>query len=160
MLRTFWPLLLLVFVVAACDTPVEPTSIDEDNDITINNFISIGGDHNHSDDGKGDGDDPANRPPVLVLPATVTSDVGESVTVDLLASDPDGDDVQISFDPQSAPRDCSITSIGPSAARLSCLISSSSPGDSPYTVRVTATDNNGGNTVGFFIWIVNASEEV
>ena len=150
---------LLIFAVACEGNPAGPSDSDDDQDVSVIQIINIGGDHTHTGDKDDDGGD-QNSPPTLIVPSTITSDVGDSVTADILASDPDGDPVTIGFDPQSAPRDCSISATGPTSARISCVISSSSPDDSPFTVRVTGDDGNGGSTVAFFVWVVNAPPEV
>jgi hypothetical protein len=142
--------------------PTAP-STDEDNDIHIINIINVGGDDNSKrapgDPDPGDDGDALNQPPVLLLPPTQTNVPGDAASVTVSASDPDGDVVSIGFDPQTAPRDCSITPLGGNAAQLNCVISSSSPDDSPFTVRVQADDGRGGVTTGFFIWIVNEPPE-
>lgn len=155
-------LLPILLLLVACENPVEPTNSDDDISIHITNVINTDGDDgcqiNCGKDDTPDVDPDPNTPPILILPSTVTSVVGESVSVDVTASDADGDSVQIGFDPQSAPRDCSISPLGNNVSRISCVISSSSPDDSPFTVRVTGDDGNGGLVTGFFVWIVNEPE--
>lgn len=154
------PLVLLV----ACDNPVEPSSIEEHNPINITIINNVDGDDGcqincGKDDVDPDPDVPANSAPILIMPPTQTNVPGDSAFVDIAASDADGDSVDIDFEEQSAPRDCTIGATGSNSARISCVISSSSPNDSPFTVRVMGDDGNGGRATGFFVWIVNEPAE-
>ncbi len=86
-----------------------------------------------------------NRAPVLINPGDQTSVLGSSVSLSLLASDPDND--QISFSASNLPTGLSINA-------GSGLISGTPTVFGQQTVTVTASDGNGASDSQSFVWRV------
>jgi hypothetical protein len=161
-------IMALLLAAAACESPVEPSSVDERNPINITNVINIGGDtDDHSntgggDDTKGDdgGGDPVNSAPFITPVPTQENEVGDSVSLSLTASDADaGDTITWQWLANSAPRNLTLQSTGPRSALISGVISSSSATDSPFTTTIFASDGQA-EASSVFLWIVTAPEPV
>lgn len=157
-------LLPLLFVVA-CDNPVEPSSVG-DSPITITNIINIDGDDgcqiDCGDKNGGDPDDPGdtpNSPPFITPVPSQENDVGDSVSLTLSASDADNDNLTWQWEANSAPRNLTLQSTGPTTAFISGTISSSSANDSPFTVRLFVSDGKT-EVSSVFLWTVNAPPEL
>ncbi len=152
-MRKFWPLLTLVFVVAACETPLEPSNVDTDDDqiqtVNIFTFIDVGGDHNHGGD-SGD----ANSPPVIRNPGTQFYEVGEDVILPVSVSDADGDDVACSLD--GAPRNLVIDE---NTHLITGNVSPSSAKESPWVATVSCTDSKVFDSEQFIINVAEPNEE-
>ena len=151
-------LLIALFLVASCEQPpLAPSPVDEDNDITIINIIN---NDDHSGDGRDDGDDGDGDPtpnsgPFINPVGTQTNDVGDNVALAVTAVDADGDNLTWQWEANSAPRNLTLQSTGPNTALISGVISSASPNDSPFTVRLFVSDGKvEAQTV--FTWVVNA----
>lgn len=160
-MKRFLLLLLLVFVVG-CESPVEPSSVG-DSPITITNIITIDGDDGcQIDCGKGDGDDgldpdPPNSAPFITPVPSQTNEVGDTVSLTITATDADGDNLTWSWEANSAPRNLTLQSTGPASAFISGTISSSSANDSPFTVRLFASDGKAESS-SVFLWTITAPE--
>ncbi len=156
-MRKLWPLLLLVFVLVACESPLEPSNVDTDDDQDQRQvvIINIGGDHNHTnaDDDKGD-DGPENQPPVLLSPGDQENVVGDSVALQIIASDPDGD--TLSWTATGLPRGLVISQTG----LITGAPSPSSAIDSPFTAATVGVADGNRNTSGVvFTWVITDVSE-
>jgi hypothetical protein len=97
-----------------------------------------------------------NQAPLFVNPlADQTDSEGDSISLQILANDPDGDTVTFSF--AGAPPGLSIIASGAQAGLITGLL----PHDAAatYFVDVTITDGNGGTTHGTFTWTVNNTNQ-
>jgi Putative Ig domain/GDSL-like Lipase/Acylhydrolase len=77
-----------------------------------------------------------NRPPALTQPSNQTSAENSSPSLQLSASDPDGD--TLSYGASGLPDGLSVN---PNTGLISGIVSYAAASNSPYTVTVTATDN-------------------
>jgi hypothetical protein len=91
---------------------------------------------------------PGNQRPVVTNPGDQTNDEGEGVTLDIVASDPDGD--VLTFSASGLPPGLSIDT---SSGQISGTLPAGSAG--VYNVTVTADDGNGGSDSASFTWTVN-----
>lgn len=99
----------------------------------------------------------ANGPPQVNNPGHQINFEGNSVQVDIQASDPDGDSV--SFAEQGLPPGLTIKKISKYIARISGKIASGAANGSPYSVLITVTDNGSParSATVQFTWQVNRS---
>src|SRR5207244_13415554 len=88
-----------------------------------------------------------NRPPTLTQPANQTSAENATVSLQLTASDPDGD--ALAYSATGLPPSLSIN---PTTGLISGALSSTSAGT--YTVTATASDSSLSNSKTF-TWTVN-----
>ncbi len=90
-----------------------------------------------------------NRAPVLTDPGLQASAEGETVTLTVAASDPDGD--AVSYQATGLPTGLSLNS---STGEVSGVLGYTVSVDSPYTVTITVDDGGGGTDTATFIWTV------
>jgi hypothetical protein len=139
----------------ACESPVEPSSTEDP--ITITNIVNIdNGNNGCQQQNCGDnGTDPQpNRSPFITPVPSQTNDVGDSVFLTVTATDPDEDNLDWSWEANSAPRNLTLQPNG-NTAFISGTISSSSANDSPFTVRLFVNDGKV-EVSSVFLWTVNA----
>lgn len=88
-----------------------------------------------------------NNAPILNSPGPQTSDEGESISLQITATDSDAD--PLSFSASGLPVGLNIDNNG--------LINGSTTMSGTYTVEVTVIDNNGGSDSVAFVWTVIAT---
>ncbi len=144
-------LLLLLVVAVACEgNPAGPT----DTQITININDDHGDDH-HDDHSRPDppidnGD--GNQPPTVVSPGDQDNLVGDSVALQIFASDPERD--TLIWTATGLPRGLVISQTG----LISGTPSPSSALDSPFTAAtVIVADGNRNSSGVVFTWVVTDS---
>ena len=155
-MRNLWPLLVLVFGIVACESPVEPSTVGDDDrnqDQTQIVIINIGGDDDHSGTDDDGGDPVENRAPQVRNPGTQNTVAGESVVLIISAFDPDGDPLTCSLD--GAPRGVAID---PDTCIITGAVTPSSADDSPFVATVSASDGKALDAAQF-IWNVTAPVE-
>lgn len=145
--------LALVLVFVGCDqNPLRPS--DEDNDPsntntqTIDIVVVI---HNHPNDDDDDDADVPNSPPRLTSPGNQTSISGDVVSLQILATDADGD--SLTYTAGGLPRDLTIDS---ATGVISGTLTTSSAADSPFSALVAVSDGKESDSV-VFIWTVTAA---
>jgi len=92
---------------------------------------------------------PINHPPVVTAPANQSSAENEVISLQITASDPDGD--VLTYGASGLPGGLAINS---STGLISGTISASASGGSPYAVTVTATDPSAAVGSASFSWVV------
>ncbi len=147
-----WKILLMALVLSVgCEgAPTAPNG-DSDDDMTITQDVDVTVVvHQHPPDSIPPADDPQqpNRPPVLVQPLAQSSVATQAVSLQIIATDPDGD--ELTYSAGGLPRGLSINSV---SAVITGTISTSSPGDSPFTPFVSVSDGLRSDTK-HFTWVV------
>ncbi|MEO8216508.1 MAG: putative Ig domain-containing protein [Acidobacteriota bacterium] len=89
-----------------------------------------------------------NRPPTLTAPAAQSSTEGSTVSLQLSASDPDGDTLTSSA--SGLPPGLTISSSG----LIGGTVAANASNSSPYSVQVTVSDGKGGSDSKSFSWTV------
>lgn len=97
--------------------------------------------------------EPANTPPDIEDMADQNSTVGDSVTLQLEAEDPDGDTLTYSAD--GLPPGLGID---PGSGEIAGIIADGADAASPYLVEVVVTDSRGAPASSDFQWIVHPPE--
>ena len=143
--------LFLLLATLACESPTAPDIVDTDDDqvvTVITNISIVNPPPKGGDVGKG-----SNSPPVVQHPGDQTSDVGEVVSLQILAADPDGD--PLTYRIINPPRGFSIDQNG----LVRGAASTSSHEDSPFETSVAVNDGQQVTTVTF-TWTVPSPPEV
>ena len=151
-MKHVYTLLLLVMWVGACEeTPFEPTG-----PITNTSTVDVDVDVNIRDEPEKAPDPLPPLPPTLNSPPTITSPgdqsskVGESVSLLIVCTDPDGDTLTFSMD--NAPRGLTI---GELTGLVTGAATSSSLDDSPFATTFHCSGLGGSAGVGI-MWDVVA----
>jgi Putative Ig domain len=91
----------------------------------------------------------SNRPPVVTNPGSMSNTVGDSVSFQIQASDPDGDPIT-AYGASGLPTGLSVN---PSTG----LISGTTTAAGTFTVTISATDSKGATGSALFAWSVSTS---
>ncbi len=93
---------------------------------------------------------PNNQPPVLQDPGIQGNHEGDVVSLQLVASDPDGD--KLTYSASGLPAGLNLD---PFTGLITGTLSSGSSAGGPYTVTVSVDDGNGETDSQTFTWMVN-----
>jgi len=143
-------LLFLPLLLIACESPLEPSNVDTDDDqsqiqTVVITFVT-------PPPGSPDGDGGRNQAPIVEHPGDQTNDARDVVTLQIRAVDPNGD--PLSYRLISPPRGLGIDQNG----LIRGEISPSSSDDSPFETTVSVNDGKQPTTVTF-TWVVHAVPE-
>ena len=105
--------------------------------------------------GSSPGPPPANRAPIVTNPGEQFAQIGDTVTLQIEASDPDGDD--ISYTAENLPPNLEIH---PVIGEITGVIADFAILNNPFNVMITVTDDSQTlqSTEVHFLWVISKGE--